>query len=711
MNDECWLEMDLYWFQGAPPEQRAVELVDRLRRLWTRSSGARKGLSLCVGWLYDTILAFNGRMDDVIPTCQPPTYEPWTYRRFAELIAIVKAEAARQGVGPLHVALMVIGVPSMEVDECEGFSGRTEQAKEKAGYHIASPWFKAHPEVRDDRFDLFYFGAAVNVPHDEAVCREPHPTFGSYFADKLCSLAEHVGLDAIVLRDAIFSPAYVRGSRRGRYADPGAARDWTDSFATLLARIKSNRPQLITIGYNSGISPVEEWRSHGFDLERLARSGNLDMWITQTWGSAWQDYWPQQSGGFTFQLANVLLNLAMLEPTPCRHMFLIEAFDAWEPWDSIHQYPSKVAWEIWAYSHAAMLRGDQPPARPGGCYISWMNRRRELLPRETVDWLVGVMTDAAEDLARNPVPAGPCLVFDRAAMELSLSDPTDTSRGEELDDWSAMLLKSGCPILSITRAEYAAATRADAYILPSVISPSLVEWIVRCAESGTPVLTVGEASHLPDALRRSLTIALESSRRTAPLPTAAVVSPELASSIGTAGLTLCQRRRTLAASSGWATLITALDGPVFARHRSAPFWIWETPEWGTPLELNVTTQTIQSPQTSVAVAQCFRQGGWGAARVNWSNQDWLKPVCLLVWNYPTGESAVLLGNLETGVTGNSQNCAKGTLSFDRAGFVLSYGDDRYPAPGRVVETDGQTVVSLGPHKVARVHLEKRTARQ
>lgn len=708
MNDECWLEIDLYWFQGGAPDAKAAELVDRLLPLWQRSPTARKGLSLCIGWLYDSVLGWNGRPEALITSCQSPTYEPWTYARLAGQIAAIKAEAARRRIGDLHVALMLIGVPSMEVDDCEGFSGRTEQTREKVGYHVASPWFKAHPEVRDPRFDMFYFGATVNVPADEAVCESPRPTFAVYFAEKLCGLAAEVGLDAVVLRDAIFAPAYVRGNRRGRYVDPAARLDWNASLASLLGRIKELRPQLVTIGYNSGISPVEEWRSHGFDLEQLARGGNLDLWITQTWGSAWQDYWPQQSSGFTFQLANTLVNLAMLEPTPCRHMFLIETFDAWEPWDSIHQYPSKVAWEVWAYSHATALRGrDSPPLRPGGCYISWMNRKDQLLPRETVDWLVGVMNDAAEDLAQAPTPAGPCLVYDRAAMEASLDEPAECSRGEELDDWAAMLLKYGCPILSIVRAEHAPQTDADAYVIPAIASASLAEWAAGVAGRGTPVLVLGEAARMHAEARRSLDVRMEAAERTAPLPTAAAVSADLAVRIGTAGVAINQRRRTLAESPEWTTLIAALGGPVLARHRRLPVWVWETPEWGTPLELNLTAQTIQSPQTYLAVALAFRAGGWGTASVDWSNEDWLKPVCLLAWNYPAGGGAVLLGNLETGVTGNSQNCAKGTLSFDAARFGLRY--DLFPAPGRVTEKDGQTVVSLGPHKVARLHLTRGAA--
>ncbi|HZG75793.1 MAG TPA: hypothetical protein VEZ72_08030, partial [Paenibacillus sp.] len=355
MNRECWTEMDLYWFQGGDLQGKVGDLFDRLTPLWARNPEARKGLTLCAGWLFDSVLYWNGDLDDVIATCQAPTYEPWTYGRAAKLVRMLKDEAKARRLADFHVGLILLGGKTMAYNAeatCEGWSGRTEETKERAHYNIEGKWFYEHPEVDWDRYGVPYFGSVVNVAEGEAVCEEASPTFGRYFADKLCDLFQRTGFDAVVLRDGVFTRAYCRGNR-ARYMEPRLADELNQSFVDLFARMKRQMPELVIIGYDSGTSSMEEWRSHGFDLEKVAKSGHLDLWITQTWASAWQDYWPAHGMGYTFQLANVLVNLAMLADTPCNHMFLIETFDAWEPWDSVHQYPSKVAWEIWAYSHAA----------------------------------------------------------------------------------------------------------------------------------------------------------------------------------------------------------------------------------------------------------------------------------------------------------------------------------------------------------------------
>ena len=84
MNKECWTEMDLYWFQGGAVDDKVRELFDRLTPLWTREPDARKGLTICAGWLYDSVLYWNGRLEDPIATCQAPTYEVWTYLRLKQ---------------------------------------------------------------------------------------------------------------------------------------------------------------------------------------------------------------------------------------------------------------------------------------------------------------------------------------------------------------------------------------------------------------------------------------------------------------------------------------------------------------------------------------------------------------------------------------------------------------------------------------------------
>ncbi|MCC6728407.1 MAG: hypothetical protein IT208_03615 [Chthonomonadales bacterium] len=700
MNHECWLEMDLYWFQGAPVDQRVTALFDRLEPLWQREPRARKGLSLCVGWLFDAVLCWNGRPNDVIPCCQAPTYEPWTYGRLAGLVAAIRREAERRGIGSFHVALPLIGTATQSYPEtaCEGWAGRTEEAHERARYDIEGRWFPEHPEVRDPRFDVFYFGAPVRVPPDETICTQALPTLGDYFADKLCDLSRYVGFGALVLRDHIFSPAYVRGHTRGRYMAPESRDAWNDALIAMLARIKRNLPRMVTIGYSSGTSAMEEWRSHGFDLERVAGAGSLDLWITQTWASAWGDYWPAHSMGFTFQLANALVQQAMLARTPCRHLFLIETFDAWEPWDSVHQYPGKVSWEVWAYSHAAVLGPDAAVARSAGFYMSWMNRRDELLPADTVAFLRGTLDACAEDLRREPTPGGPCLVYHREGLEASLGAPAEWSCGEEMDDWAAMLLKYGVPVLSITRGEWLPGVRADGYLfaLASTLPTGASERLLGELEAGRPVLLMGQASAVDPALRERLGLRALHEPRTAAFPSPATLAPDLARAAGTTGVVLNQRARSLAPGGAFEPLIDCLGGPVLARHAALPCWMWETPEWGTPGELHLTCQSIQSPQTYHALAMALGAGGWGPERLTWRNRDWQKPVCFLFWRYPSGELGVLLANLETGVTGNSQFRVHGELGGARD--IACLQPTAIGAPSLLSLQGGRAAVGLGAHR-------------
>ncbi len=700
MTDECWLEIDLYWFQGAPPEEKARELFDRVAPLWQREPAARTGLALCVGWLFDSVLSWNGRLDDTIVCCQAPTYEPWTYRRLGELVSAIRAEAERRAMARFHVAIMLMGIATQSFPEsaCEGWSGRTDEARDKVRYDIEGRWFPDHPEVNDRRFDLFYFGAPVRVPADEAVCADSRPALGTYFADKLCHLCRAVGLGAVVLRDHIFTRAYARSHSKGRYMAPDSRAAWNGAIIAMLRRIRDNTPEMVIIGYSSGTSAVEEWRSHGFDLEQVAGAGCLDLWITQTWASAWGDYWPAHSMGFTFQLQNALVQQAMLAGTPCKHLFLVETFDAWEPWDSIHGYPCKVSWEVWAYSHAAVRMPEGRVGRSAGVYISWMNRLQQLLPPETVALLSRTFQEAADDLRREPVPGGPCIVYHRPGLEASLASPTAYSRGEEMDDWVAMVTKYGVPALSITRSEWLSQVDPDGVILAAAraMDPEFCSRVSLLARRGTPILLLGQAGLIDADLRDDFGIPTEPTPRTETLPQPAIVCPCLTDLAGSAGLVINQRQRSLADGGAMSALIRCLDGPVFARHVDLPVWVWETPEWGTPGELHMTNQSIQSPQTYRAIASSFSEAGWGRERLNWQNDDWQKPVCFLFWRYASDELGVLLANLETGVTGNSQFCVGGKLTSARS--LAEVRPTAIGAPGRLA-TDGMAAyVRLGAHK-------------
>ncbi len=699
--------MDLYWFQGGSADSKVKELFDRLTPLWIREPDARKGLSLCIGWLYDAVLYWNGRLEDQIATCQAPTYEAWTYRRVKELVGSIKQEACRRKVSDFHVGLILLGGETMAYNadmSCEGWSGRTEEVREKAHYNIRGKWFYEHPEVDRARYGTFYFGSDVKAPEDEAVCQVKGPTFGEYFADKLCDMCKNTGFDAVILRDSVFTPAYVRGNRK-RYMEPENSAALNKSFISLFARIKALIPGFIIIGYDSGTSSMEEWRSHGFDLEQVANSGYLDLWITQTWASAWQDYWPAHSMGYTFQLSNLLVNLAMLAKSPCRHMFLIETFDAWEPWDSIHQYPSKVAWEIWAYSHAALRMPGNVLKGSEGCYISWMNRGFDLIPEETVKLLCTTMDACAADLLKKPVPGGPCLVYHRKGLEYLLRRPESYSRGEEMDDWISMLQKYGVPVLSITRSEWLRDVEADALIFPAPagIGHALCSTLRDKIDSGIPVLFTGQAGLLPAELRDTLSLAVEEDAVLCDLPSAAAIEEKLGRIVGAYGLQVRQHQRSMKENDGWDSLIRCLGGPIFAKHKEKPCFLWETPEWGTPGELHLTSKSIGSPQTYYAVSSAFGGSGWGPEGIRWENEDWQKPVCFLFWRYQNGEKAVLLGNLETGTTGNSQFAVKGTLGIQAAEEYTCCEKENF-GPGYIKPGEAGFRIAVAPHKACIVNI-------
>ena len=705
MHNECWLEIDIYWFQGDEPSRKVKEFFDRLEPIYRLEPQGRKGISLCAGWLCDSVLLWNGDLDDMIHCCQPPLYERWTYRRLLSLIICLKVEAENRNLTDFHVALMLVGWITLEYDEnaCEGWSGRTEEVDAKPKYNIRGKWLVEHPEVFDSRYGVFYFGSKISKPQEDRICQLDTPTFGEYFSEKLCHLSKCIGIDAVVFRDGIFTPAYIRGGSK-RYIDTHDGNELSQSFIELFRRVKNNIPDFIIIGYSSGTSPIEEWRSHGFDLEKVAMSGYLDIWITQTWASAWQDYWPCHSMGYTFQLSNVLVNMAMLINTPCKHLFLIETFDAWEPWDSIHQYPSKVKWEMWAYSHSAVIRPNEDVCYSDGYYISWMNHGQELLKKETVELISNSLNEINADLEHKPIPGGPSLVYDRSGMEKLVGTPESYSQGEEIGDWSAMLLKYATPILSITRGEWLQRVVTEGVICPTTLgldkdqSLALIELIER----GTPVLFMGKGALLSDPLKEKLGVhclpePVSSQAHENMLSSHAHVSSELAREIGTTGLIIHQAYRTLDDSDDWTTLIECLGGPVFVKKKNVNCWIWETPEWGTLDEMNLTCESIQSTQTFYAVALSLNKSGWGNEKIMWTNHHWKKPVCFLLWRYPSGETGVLLGNLETGITGNSQFCTRGNIVLeDMYGKVVVNREEF--SYGRMLKEKDKLEISLGAHK-------------
>jgi hypothetical protein len=660
--NECWLEIDLSWFQGRPQAELVDELFIRLLPLWRREDVGRRGLVFCVGWMMDAPLGWNGDLDAAIPCCNGPNYEAWTYRRFAGLLADLRRAAAAHGVCDLRLGLLQHGCPDFSV--ADGYNpalrkGRTDRHDDQYGYNIRGTWFPAHPEVRDPRFDHhFWFGAPVQLPADERIWNGPQPTFGAYYAAKLTALSSAVGLDAVVLRDCILTSNC--GDYRGALTmQPDLRQAWTGAIIDMLAAAKRARPDLILIGYSGYTGQLTCLRSTGFDLEAVANSGHLDLWITQSWASAFQDYWRSDTLGYLPMLINALVEQSMIADSTTRHLFLVETFDAWEPFTSLQDFPGKLDWLVQALGRSGVHLPDGTFRRPAGAYLSWMNKQATLLPERDVATLVESFTRLAAGLADDPRPLGPCLVHDRRSLLHLLDHPADHCRGEIADQWLGQIARHGTGVLSATRAEWLDRVQPDGLIWPCPADPTpiAVAALRSHLERGAPALLLGQSDAMAPAVQHMLDIAIETAPPTARFAVAGEVDAAWHERLGCQQVVLAQRRRSLAPSPHWKPLLNMLGGPVLARHANLPCWVWETPHWTGGWML--TCENLHSLQAYWLVAEATGDG-WGAPR--WRSDRAAAPCCVLAWRTAAGRTEALLGNLENGMVGESAHAVTGMLA-------------------------------------------------
>lgn len=688
-----WLEIDIDWFGPPPCPQRVDEFCARVAPLLTNATGDR-GVILNVGWLADIITEWRGDPDQVIPL-RSRRYERWqrtTYAHLRDFVAALKAGLSAQGIEDALVGVFIAGLGHVVWPPESGTL-----------YDLYSDWSERHPELYpldisrlpgpdlDPRVPL----RADDYPYAALPDGVPEgATFASVLAAQWGAVSRFVGLDVIHLRDGFWGPLLY--SRLGPFgltasADPADNESWTRAVTELVREVKLANPDALVMAYSSAVSQTAEWRVGCVDMEAVVADGYLDIWIDQTWGGAWQDWWDDHWKGWTFQFANLLGHGVPLRSanrrrdTTCRHYKLIETWDGWEPWDTIHRTPGKLEWAIWAFSHATVLDGDNLRV-PEGAYLSWMNDwTLALLSGQDIDFLASALDAAESSASQLEAVYGPLLVVDRAGPAgLHATAPAENG-SEWIEDQAAMLLKCAWPLVA------AAAPESVPIDWPEGV---LAQIPGHVRGGGGPVVVAGRIDLVARDVRETI-----GARVGAPRPDGYLrdrpTSADLPSG-DSVHLAAHHRIETTGAevrySAGDEPLLVGRDGT----------WVWQPPDLhqpGNPLFPRNQLGTI-NPYLEVARLMGEQSRGIACEPVALE-----RPVTVQAW-LSAGRIMVLAGNLETGWIGDSRWPRSVVLSFPAERLPFAPRDARVQSvptrsPGGTarleVRDDGLTLtLDLGP---------------
>jgi hypothetical protein len=658
-----FVEIDLDWFP--PGDIRAVDqFVERVAPLWEGRRGER-GVVLNPGFLVDILTEFSGDVDMHLPL-RAQRYARWRQASYADLAALaaeLRRSAQRLGVDDLRVGILVAGVGRV-------ITGTTM-------YDLESDWCDRHPELYP--FDLSPLPGPDLDPRrplaadDHPYASRPHGvTAGMPFAELLAgqwaAVADACRLDVIHLRDGFWGPMLY--TRRGPYGvtasdDPEQNDSWTVAIADLFATVKQVRPESTVMAYTSGIGATAEWRSGCVDTEAVLAAGGVDVLIDQTWGGAWQDWWDDWWKGWTNQHANLLSHaVAARGAGNVRHYKLVETWDGWEPFDTVHAVPGKLRWAMWAWSHAAVVTPDGLEV-PDGTYLSWMNDKDlDLLDAEAIAFVARELGAAEASAARMTRVGGPLLVFDRAAVAARRATAPSTNGSEHLEDAAALMLKWGAPILGATRAEW-----VDQVDTRDGVIVQLGGGLTADSLASVPLgLVVGRADAVDgDALAAA----------------GCVVDRSDDGSTQRAGYRREQIADTDLPSGGWVHLagqvVVSADGDdvqvlahaadrptLVARHRWG--W-WQPPELVDPANPLLPRSQYGSVASAAAAARWLGRDRGGAAQLAVECVPYHLPVTVQWW-YEGDHCHVLAGNLETGWIGDSRTPRTATLRLDGTPVIV-----------------------------------------
>ena len=660
-----WVEVDLDWFFSGDQVQNARLFSHRVAPIF-KGSTADFGVIVNIGWISDLIYLWTGDAKQTLPleSSRLQKFKGATYGDLRSFFQLLSAELATLGFHSAKLGIMVVGLGAFVFPEESG-----------EYYDITSEWKRRQPHLYakrvseipatdlDPRLDLKKDTNSY-AAYPEGIA--DGLSFATFVSKQWGALARFLSIEVLHLRDGWFGPMIYR--RSGYYGtrasdDPIENATWSSALARVCEEIKLEKPDTFLILYSSALGANVENLIGCIDMEKIVHQGHVDAFIDQSWGGAWQDWWPMQSLGWTFQLQNILSHAAELRrgsKTKARHYYLIETFDGWEPWDTLHRTQGKLQWAIWAYAHAmAKTREGLQPA--DGIYISWMNNPHgELLSEVDIEFLATEIQESVASALSVIALEGVTVVHNREAIDEVLASMPSQIQGLLWEDDLAMAAKWGFPIGPVVHIEEIGKQDSVQYF-PRPLS-SQVAMIESSLVAGTKVMLSCNAEQLPTSLRKRLGITV--TQNVIKERGFDILDLETETKPGWDVVSLDSRLESRAQMQN--TRLSLRSGEPLIVSLSEISW-WQPPVPTDQEFSNVLTTRFGTIRPFKAIAEIANEYLGHAGRINLERCKPHETIVVQAWKH-TSHTYILLGNVESGVIGDSMWGRRVTVNVPNHGL-------------------------------------------
>lgn len=648
-----WVEVDLDWFMIGEVEERTKQFAERVSPLFKDATG-NFGVVVNVGWVSDLIYLWQGLPDQLIPleSSRLEKIKGATYKDLRKFFKSLRSSLSEIGLGNAKLGVMVVGWGAFVFPEDTG-----------EYYDVTSEWKRRQPHLYAHRVSEIP-GTDLDFRLGLAADKNPYAAFpagltegqnfGNFVAKQWSALSTFLEIEVLHLRDGWFGPMIYR--RSGYYGvraspDPVENATWSVALADVCREIKQQKSDTFLMLYSSALGANVENLVGCIDMEKVISEGHVDAFIDQSWGGAWQDWWPMQGIGWTFQLQNILSHAAELRrgsKSKARHYYLVETFDGWEPWDTLHRTPAKLQWAIWAYAHAMALTTDglQPA---DGAYISWMNNPYgELLSQEDIKFLsLELQASVASALSVKRLK-GVTVFHNRDAINSVQATNPAAVQGLFWEDDLAMASKWGFPIGAVVHSDESAGVRGVVYIpRPTEAQVSLVRAL---AQNGSKAILAANPEQIPQRLAADLGLSLDQSllaeRGFEPLEL------EFGHKPGWDVVSLDSRIRARSNDDGSGAALTLRSGEPIVILTKDIAW-WQPPIASDQEYSNILTTRFGSFRPFRAIASAANKFLSEIGEISLAEVDAHETVVIQSWQTECS-TYVLLGNVESAVVADSR---------------------------------------------------------